>query len=368
MKRITFVLGCINKLGGTEKATIDLANLFVNNGYNVSIISIYSRIAKEKNNYHIDSRIKVNFVYKKLFFLKYHLSIYRMIDYFSKKKINRLVNETKPDFTFYTSIKSIPFTEKVFSKILMVHNNYKYYTSGRLTKRLLNKYHNKIDKIIFLSHKDFMEYENEYHSKNGDYVYNISSITPRIRTNYKNHNIIYMGRIENSAKQLNQAVEIIGSLVQENLFNDWKFQIFGNGPDKKKIEEQIRANQLDNYVKLRGTTSNIEDELARADIMILTSDFEGLPMSLIEAAACGLPLISYDSSAGIHAIIKDHYNGYIVTKNDRTEFTNKLSILLQNEELRRKYGSNSVKRVSDTFSSEVIFKKWNSILDLLSKD
>ncbi|PER73390.1 glycosyltransferase [Priestia megaterium] len=362
-KSITFVLGCVNKLGGTEKATVDLANLLVKRGYKVSLVSIYKEIANQNNRYNIDENIDIKYVFSKLEFLKYHLNIYRLIDYVSKKKVNKIIKQTNPDIVFYTSIKQIPFESHGFKKVLMVHNCYEYYRSGRLTKKLLDKNYNKIDHVIYLSKKDLDKYEKEFNAKNGNFVYNISEIAPSVKTSYNKKKITYMGRIDNKVKQLDHAILAIDELIQNNLFDDWEFQIFGSGPHEEEIERLIKDKNLEKNISLKGTTSEVEKVMSESDIIILTSDFEGLPMCLIEGASCGVPLISYDSSSGIHDIIVDSHNGYIVEKNNIKLLSQQIAKLVLDENLRKTLGLNGVKHIQENFSEEKIYMKWVQIID-----
>lgn len=362
-KSITFVLGCVNKLGGTEKATIDLANLLAKRGYKVSLVSVYRKITNQNNTYKIHDDIEIRYVFSRIEFLKYHLNFYRVLDYMSKKKVNEIINQTNPDIVFYTSIKQIPFEIQAFKKILMVHNCYEYYRSGRLTRNLLNKNYNKIDNIIYLSKKDLDKYEQEFDAKNGDFVYNISQISPSQKANYNKNKITYMGRLDNNVKQLDHAILAIDELVHKNLFNNWEFQIFGSGPDENEIKQLIKNKGLEKNISLKGTTSEVEKVMSESDIIMLTSDFEGLPMCLIEGASCGVPLISYDSSSGIHDIIIDSYNGYVVEKNNIKLLSEKIAKLVLDKNLRQALGSNGVQHIKENFSEEKIYKKWVKIIE-----
>ncbi|NMO79577.1 glycosyltransferase [Niallia alba] len=360
-KNITFVLGCVNKLGGTEKATIDLANLLSKKGYNVSLVSIYKKIATQGNSYQIEKNIEVKYVYTAIEFLRYHLSVYRLLDFMSKKKINKVIENTNPDIVFFTDIKHIPFRSKAFQKILMVHNCYEHYRSGRLTRNLLNNHYKDIDNVVFLSKNDLKKYNEEFKAQNGNYVYNVSQILPSVRTNFNNHKITYIGRLDNSVKQLDHSIEAIEELINSSLFSGWEYQIFGSGPDKDKIRKMIENKGLTNSISLKGTTAEIEKILSESDIVLLTSDFEGLPMSLIEGASCGVPLISYDSSSGIHDIIVDNFNGYIVEKNNIGLLSEKIKNLVLDENLRKQFGYNGVRHMQENFSQDRIFKEWVAI-------
>nr|WP_017554767.1 glycosyltransferase [Heyndrickxia coagulans] len=361
-KQISFVLECIHKLGGTEKATIDLANLLAKNGYKVSIVSLYKNISKEANSYYLNPFIEIKYVYKSFPFLKFHLNVYRFLDFISKRKVYEKVKKLKPDIVFFTDIKQIPFKSSKFKKILMVHNSYEHYRSGRLTRKLLDAHYKEIDKVIFLSKEDLKKYTIDFSADNGEFVYNISQIKPCIRTNFNNKRIVYFGRLENKQKQIDHAIKIVEKLVKKKVFDGWEFHIYGSGPDREVIKNLIVEKKLEKIIILKGTTSEVEKVLGNSDIMILTSDYEGLPMSLLEGASSGLSLVSYDTSPGIHDIIIDNFNGYIIEKNNIEFFTEKIIHLISNIELRKEFGKNGVKHIKENFSDEKIFNKWVYIL------
>ncbi|WP_340081618.1 glycosyltransferase [Terribacillus sp. FSL K6-0262] len=363
MIKVSFVLNCINKLGGTEKATIDLANLLAINNYQVHIISLYNKINTEQNTYNLHKNIKVSFVFPNTIYLKKPLIFYRLKDSFSKKKVENIIKLLEPNYVLYTDIKQIPFYRTTYKKILMVHNSYEFYRTGLVTKKLLDKNYKEIDNIIFLSSEDLQKYKNEFDNPgNADYVYNISNISPEVRTNHHNRTITYLGRIDNNQKQLDQSLDIIKKLIDKNLFNDWIYNIYGSGPDQASVYKFIKDHNLEDRIKLKGTTTDVEEVLSKTDIMILTSKYEGLPMALIEAASSGVPIVSYECSDGIKEIVKDNFNGYLVKNNDREKFVEKLGDLIQNLDKRVTMGNNAIIQVKEKFSEESILEKWNKIL------
>jgi glycosyltransferase involved in cell wall biosynthesis len=84
------------------------------------------------------------------------------------------------------------------------------------------------------------------------------------------------------------------------------------------------------------------------DIMCLTSDNEGTPVSLIEGQASNLPVISTDVG-GVKDIVSEDVTGFVIPKGDLTKFTEKLALLIENEEIRKKMSQNGWKFVRDKF-------------------
>jgi glycosyltransferase involved in cell wall biosynthesis len=84
------------------------------------------------------------------------------------------------------------------------------------------------------------------------------------------------------------------------------------------------------------------------DIACLTSDNEGTPVSLIEAQASNLPVISTDVG-GVKDILKEGSTGYVIEKGDLEEYVEKLGILIKNKELRTKFASNGWPFVKEKF-------------------
>ena len=105
---------------------------------------------------------------------------------------------------------------------------------------------------------------------------------------------------------------------------------------------------IEKNVVFTGNVSNVEDYLAKADIFVMTSDYEGLPLSAIEAMAAGLPIIS-TRAGGVVNLIQDQVNGILVDIGDEKEITEAILDLCQNFDKRKQLGDQakySVKKYS----------------------
>ncbi len=129
-----------------------------------------------------------------------------------------------------------------------------------------------------------------------------------------------------------------------------KFFIVGDGELKKEIEKRSKEINA-KYGEKVIMTSWIKDIAtfnAGMDIMCLTSDNEGTPVSLIEGQASNLPIISTDVG-GVKDIVDEGVTGFVIPKGDLIQFTEKMALLIENEEIREKMSQNGWNFVRDKF-------------------
>ena len=119
--------------------------------------------------------------------------------------------------------------------------------------------------------------------------------------------LLYLGRLS-----VEKGTDVLLSALAA-LPPDFRFElsVVGEGPERKKLQEQAVDLGLDNGVRFEGFRTNIGDYLAAADALIMPSRTEGLPMTLVEAAAFGKPVIGSDVG-GIPDIVEHEKNGILV--------------------------------------------------------
>ena len=168
-------------------------------------------------------------------------------------------------------------------------------------------------------------------------------------------NVKIIGMIANLKKIKNHIflLKAFAELVKE--YKNVKLLLIGQGFDGDKenseaeIQHFINNQGLKNSVMLLGYRSDISSLLEIMDIFCLTSFKEGLPISLIEAMAAGLPVVGTDVE-GIRNVIIHDKNGYLVPVDDKKSLKNSLLTLLQNESLRDKMGRESRVLAIQTYS------------------
>lgn len=146
---------------------------------------------------------------------------------------------------------------------------------------------------------------------------------------------------------------------------DFEFILIGDGELFKNFSDKINNEGIEN-IKLLGKKNQNEtaEYIRNCSFLVLPSISEGLGMVLLEAMACGKPVIG-TKVGGIPELIKDEYNGFLVPPNNPDELRKKIEILINNNELRKKIGKNG-KEFSKNFSwentAEKIDRIYNSML------
>lgn len=137
--------------------------------------------------------------------------------------------------------------------------------------------------------------------------------------------------------------------------------VVGDGPLKGALQNQIKQLNIVEQVHLLGQRDDVNKILSVADAFVLSSIHEGLPLSLQEAGAAGLPLVSTDVG-GCNEVIEDGKNGYLCENNKEKQLFEKMLLIMEKpEEERRKMGEYSKKIVFDKFDIKNIMTKWEQL-------
>ena len=128
----------------------------------------------------------------------------------------------------------------------------------------------------------------------------------------------------------------------ERLYPNVTLTILGDGELREELQQMINIDGLEDKVTILGCVRNVADYLHRADIYVMSSDVEGLPLSVLEAMACGLPVIT-TAAGGVVDIVKDGCNGIVVPVGDVNLLFRAMCELIENIDARKLMGINSRK-------------------------
>ena len=117
---------------------------------------------------------------------------------------------------------------------------------------------------------------------------------------------------------------------------------------------------LQDVVLMKGFTNNVQEVMTHSSIFAFTSLSEGMPMSLLEAMECGLPVVSYDCPHGPREIITDGKDGYLVTLQDENMMAERICQLIEDQELLKMMG-HSAKLKAQKYQIEPIINRWMNL-------
>ena len=295
-----------------------------------------------------------------------------------RKELTDFIYEKKPDIVVSTFTNDSDFLYKLkdgSKKVLEFHfshegfKNQMKYGPQSLKNRLLLTYRlkkherlaKKYDAFVVLTNEDaeaWKGYENLH------VIPNMLSFDSKELSSCKEKRVIAVGRLD-FQKKFDWLIDIWELVCQKN--KDWHLSIYGKGPDKEMLQERIEQKGLKGRVDIYEPTPKIKEKYQGSSIYVMTSTYEGLPMTLLEAISLGLTCIAYSFPCGPRDIIEDGRSGYIVENGDKQTFAKRLKELMDNEELRQAMGMNAVES-SKKYNVDRVMEQWEALFtELLNR-
>jgi len=379
MKKILFIGdNWFGDLGGRKKIVLALMN-FLSKEYDIYLLTIDTKIKKESIKdfkKDLEENIKIfpyffprNLIFYFKLFILFGIRIFQI----NPDLIICFGGGPHSNATFY-------YISKIFSpksKIIFIeqgNTRYLFNKQNFIVKFLTKISFKNVDKIVAASEGVSQDIKNLFNLKNEKttFVYNFidiekiqvlsnEEIDEEIFKNKLKPIILAVNRLDLHQKDIITLLKAF-SLVVQNL--DAYLVIVGEGPDRLKIETEIKELCLESNVFLLGHKNNPYKYMKNSDVFVLSSFHEGMPIVLIEAIACDLPVIATDCDFGPREIIKDGYNGFLVPVGNPQIMSEKILIILKNKEIKEKFIKNA-KANLDTFSIDSSLSKYKKIIDSL---
>lgn len=161
-------------------------------------------------------------------------------------------------------------------------------------------------------------------------------------------------------KGLHILIEAAHILIEQGV-HDFKIKIGGQGPEQQNLEDLIRKYNLEERVMMVGYVKK-ESLLSEADLFILPTFSEGLPLSIIEAGIFGLPVIA-SAVDGIPEIIENNSNGLLTQPGSAQELASAIKLVLQDEHTANKMGQRLNKTAISNFSEQGMIEQYSSLFE-----
>jgi len=271
-------------------------------------------------------------------------------------------------FSFYR--KFILFLEaRIFRKKVVVHCHgsvfQRFHDAHRINEFFIRKLMDGADVILVLSQSWEKVIRSYSANPNVKLLYNPVDPTifkPRSERNKPYTNVLFMGRI-GKRKGVYDLLEVIPRVISR--YKDVKFILAGDG-EVERAGEIVRDLGIEDYVEIPGWVKG-KGKIAvfqDADVFILPSYNEGIPVSILEAMAAELPVIS-TTIGGIPDAVEDGITGFLIAPGDLTAMADKILNLLENQSLRMEMGARSLEKIRRTFSVERVISRLLTIYESL---
>ncbi|RBP03141.1 glycosyltransferase family 4 protein [Rossellomorea aquimaris] len=146
-----------------------------------------------------------------------------------------------------------------------------------------------------------------------------------------------------------------------------KLLLAGEGTLQAPCKELANRLEVEHMVHFLGFRKDIPELLPMCDVAVASSLREGLPVNMMEAMACGLPIVA-SLNRGHRELVKEHHNGWVVSSTDVEGFTNKLKLLAASEDIRRQMGMTGRGMVESTFSVQQIINEKSRVYQSYMKE
>ena len=287
-----------------------------------------------------------------------------------RKALTELLMRERPDIVvslFPSESSFIPDIHDVSLKMLELHFNkqfrLQYNRKGllgladRIRTKQDEKLVRKFDNFIVLTRQDAEMWGN---LPNLGVMPNAVVTMPHKEHQPGNHRVIAVGRLDYQ-KGFDRLLDA-WALIPSELRKSWRLDIFGQGEWEEKLKQQIDTLGIGESAAVNKPTDKIFDEYAASDFLVMTSHYEGFPMVMIEAMACGVPTVCFDFLCGPRDIIANGINGIIVPEGDLQALATAMQQLMEHPEQLARL-SEQAKRISEEFSQEVIMKRWDLFMN-----
>lgn len=349
-KKVTFILGGLTK-GGAERVVNNLSNYLIKDSYDVDIITLLS----DKVEYTFDPSIKIiNYtVPNKRYYQQLYYWFKNLRQYF-KKNSDRTIVSFFVKINLLVIISSIGYKNK-----LIVSERSDPFSDGRsqLYNILSNILYKKCDYIVFQTKEIASRFHKYFTNKIRIIANPVYPNEKYARIMPKENLIVTVGSLK-EAKNHFMLIDAINLLKNE--LKNYKVIIYGEGPLRNSLENKISEYKLEDLIYLPGNIENVQKEIHKAKIFILSSDYEGLSNALQEALSIGLCCITTDC-LGANELIEEDVNGAIIPRGNYKELSHKINELLQDDKKRDFYGKNAYIN-SKKYLIDIIANEWKKIL------
>ena len=373
MKNTAIILYDYTRLGGVQKVTCNLANLFVENKLPLELIISFK--AEKRCQYNYPRNLKICLLENKA----------SLSEIIRKHGIDNVIIQVE-DLKWSTEITDI-VSGLGCNVYCVLHNTPIYWLKKYYSfKQILTSPHAALQYLKFylywkpLHYKLFKLIIDRYYvvcvSKTAELeLLKAMKIGPKPNichiynplTNSKESNqpcyvdkqkmIVYAGRMsyDKRVMYLLKAWKVI-----YKSYPDWHLYILGDGPEYSKLVTYQSRHLLQN-VHIPGSVDNVEDYLIKSRISVLLSMYEGLPTCILEAISCNNAIVATNSDGGIHDLLKNGYNGFFLNKLKVPALTDALLKLMNDDKLCEKLCNNS-SLLYDSILSQDTTSNWISIL------
>lgn len=351
MKKIAFYIANFNK-GGAERVMSNLIEYFFQKGYEIVVINDepsedHYNLPKGIHRFFLSEQRDKNFVLrtvKRIFGLRSILKRERpdiVLSFLGEPNYRMLMATAGMSVKKVVSVRNDPNLE---------------YGKTSLKHFLANVLFSMADGAVFQT-EDAAKYFKPSIQAKGKIILNpVNPVFFQCNREGEGRHIISVARLsaqKNYPMLLNAYAKIEKEFPQDDLL------LFGEGEERENLTQLRQALGLEKRVRFMGRIDEVEKELMKAKLFVLSSDYEGMPNALMEAMAVGVPVISTDCPCGgPKTLIRSQNEGVLVEVGNTEQLAQEMRRVLSDTALREALSNGERARAKD-FESSKILAQWD---------
>lgn len=376
--KLVYITPALYMAGGVERVLTSKANYFANHfGYDITII-----LTEGKDKplfYPLSEKIRVvnlDIQFEELWtcsFIK-KIFVYLKKQRLFKKELTAELMRIRPDITISLLRREINFINDIrdgSKKIGELHVNRANYRNfkteesnfvknlfAKLWSKQLLKNLKNLNRLVVLTEKDCEAWKE---LKDVAVIPDPLPFVPSSISQLTEKRVIAVARYSHE-KGIDLLLEAWAKV--EKGTKDWCLSIFGDG-DRDPYKQQIKELGIDvNRCHLEEPTTNIQKEYVNSSLFVSSSRFEGFGIAIIEAMACGLPIVSFACPCGPKNIVTNGEDGFLVDNGNVDALAKQLMVLMNDEQKRIAMSKAALINVQ-RFSIEQIAQQWKHLFESL---
>ncbi len=345
--------------GGAERVAAQQSKLLQNIGFNVYVITIVNSVTYPVCGELLNLGLEID---------ENDSIKAKIMRHF---RIRKFLRNNNIDVVIDHRIRSSVLNELIYSYFTYSKNSVMYYVHSYKVENyipsnniLLRKVFKRGRKIITVSKAIEERVKSTFGFESIQTIYNpiehyTTSLPLTTVASAEYEYVLFYGRLVDEVKNIKLLINSYNKsiLPERNI----KLLIIGNGKDKDMLVEMVEGLNLSDMILFKPFVPDPFSIVKEAKYTLLTSKYEGFPMTILESLACGTPVVSVNCKSGPNEIIRDKFNGLLVENNNVEALVEAMDLFVLNTKLYNTCKSNAKASVSK-FDVETISKVWLDVL------
>lgn len=351
---VFFFTGTLQAFAGAERATATLANALARRGWQVHILCQYG----ETSVFPLEPGVRLHALYaQRPSFKRLYPQVVARLRAFAKAHHVSAWVDVDTNLAWF----SLPALAGLDIRLLSWEHTHFGEDLGRRTRRLARRLAARYcDTVVVLTERDRAAWLAALHAR-ARIVAMANPLTiarPAQPSDLSQPRVLAVGRLERV-----KGFDLLLSAWQrvQAQAPGWTLRIVGSGSEREALLRQREALGLQDSVEILPATPDIAAHYAQASIFVMSSRYEGLPLVLIEAMACGLAIVSFACETGPRDLLNDDVSGLLVEPENAPALAEALLRVMRSQALRERL-ARGARHASLAYEADAIAAQWEKLL------